>query len=66
MTDCLPFRDYALEKFLSNAGNKEVLTKEEQNILYKLKVEDVGIIQEKLEETREYLRAKIQWIRLLN
>ena len=54
----------ALEKYL-DCGNKKLLTPEEQNILYKLKAENIDIIQKKIEEKLNYLKAKIECVKLL-
>ena len=54
----------ALGKFL-DCGNKKLLTPEEQNILYKLKAEDIKKIYQKIEEIFNYLEAKIECVKLL-
>ena len=54
----------ALLKYLNN-GRKDLLTPLEKNILYKLKAEDTNDIEDLIKEKIEYLRAKIECIKLL-
>ena len=54
----------ALGKYLKT-GKKKDLTLSESNILYKLKAENILEIEEKKEKYLEYLKAKIECIKLL-
>lgn len=54
----------ALVKYLSS-GRKDLLTPLEQNILYKLKAEDINDLEDLIEAKMRYMKAKIECVRLL-